>query len=871
MGEVEMANEETKRYTQQIYSLERPDWLHNAGLSKGIFHDRKSTSLIVPAGKAIRFRQSFPDASMGITLNLLNDDSAKESHHVVTTQWNVVVAAHASAIFLTTPYTDTAGQQVNIEVEFVSGGASLPTWQAGLNAENFFNEWDRLVAPYALYISDYAMILIPAKDKEVLRRLHETSGLQSLAAYYDGVFEYFNYLVGLSFQPALPTDKNIPNRYFMKADKSGAGGAYYGGDWTAESTDSVAAFWLDTKATNFGSLHEIAHGYEGKFISDAGVRMSEIWHNILATRYQHQKMGEVFYQKSWLYEGGEERLYESARAAFDKGLTDVGPAGHLILFFYLLLVKSMGDSGLIEFYRRYRQISNAESFSVEEHPAMDLLSKVGIDVGNVDFSPAMLYVKVTLSLHQVMENSFSNASAVYPLYLLVEERSLKQVQAQLGLRSPLDLVSCKQLGVTGLKSSVSFDFDPEIYSQYIGKHFLIRDGVGATRIVKINNSKVEVNNLPIGLHALQLPSLADGEYQSVSYYVAVTEAPSSFNCHYIRKSGSRLADQTVCLGGLYGVFCRVTVEVSLGRLLVDVVSQSPHSYFPGQVYAEVVVRNAQGSIVFRREMMGDKTELFSGTVLISKEFTIEIMHKESSRIEVSNATVSAVIDSNAQVNRLKVTERGLVNLSLGTLVGLNLMAEIDRCAKEFEKNPNLRLNDDFPLKLDIRRAIDTFEGAIRSFLFEKHRTLEFFRPKIDVVVSGLDFTWFLRGNGDLDIGRIRINLYARLVEITFFANPAAHEYFPSVYLSVVLTSATGELVYVRELRGNAPVTAESVHFPLFSNMVVSVMHREPTRCRIKDNYSQAETPVGHVQHAQIMFSPDSLNLASYWPRETVDS
>lgn len=157
------------------------------------------------------------------------------------------------------------------------------------------------------------------------------------------------------------------------------------------------------------------------------------------------------------------------------------------------------------------------------------------------------------------------------------------------------------------------------------------------------------------------------------------------------------------------------MEVSQGRLLVDIVSQSPHSYYSGQVYAEVVVMNAQGSIVFRREMMGDKTELFSGTVLISKEFTIEIMHKEPSRIEVSNATVSAVIDSNAQVNRLKVTERGLVNLSLGTQVGLNLMAEIDKCAKEFEKNPHLRLNDDFPLKQDMRRAINTFGGADRVF------------------------------------------------------------------------------------------------------------------------------------------------------------
>ncbi|PYY68182.1 hypothetical protein CRX42_23160 [Pseudomonas jessenii] len=864
-----MANEETRRYTQQIYSLERPYWLHNAGLSKGIFHDRKSTSLIVPAGKAIRFRQSFPDASMGITLNLLNDDSAKESHHVVTTQWSVVVAAHASAIFLTTPYTDTAGQQVNVEVEFVSGGGSLPTCQAGLDADDFFKEWDRLAAPFALYVSDYAMILIPAKDKEVLRSLHEISGLQSLAAYYDGVFEHFNYLAGLSFAPAVPSDKNIPNRYFMKADKSGVGAGYYGGGWTAESNDSVAAFWLDTKGTNWGSLHEIGHGYEGSFTSHSTINLGEVWNNVFAASYQSKVLGDEVFLKGWLYSGGEEQLYTSAMAAFDGGT--IGQHWHLTLFFLVLIFQRAGDQSIVEFHQRYRRISNESEFYAENYPTMDFLSHVTIDVANIDVSAFMLFAGASLTSTQTMKSSFSNAVPVYPLFALVQQSNLKQIQAQLGLRSPLALVSSADLKISGLTSSVTIKFDEALLAGLRGKFLLLRDGGGAARVVKIQSAVIVVDKLPLGTYALQMPSVGDGEYQSLSVYVVVKDGVNEVDCLYVRKSASGLADQTINLSGFDGVFCKLAVEVSLGRLLVDVVSPSPHSYFPGQVYAEVVVMNAQGSIVFRREMMGDKTELFSGAVLISKEFTIEIMHKEPSRIKVSNATVSAVIDSNAQVNRLKVTERGLVNLSLGTQVGLNLMAEIDKCAKEFEKNPHLRLNDDFPLKQDMRRAINTFGGIDRAFLFEKHRTLEFFRPKIDVVVSGLDFTWFLRGNGDLDIGRIRINLYARLVEITFFANPAAHEYFPSVYLSVVLTSATGEPVYVRELRGNAPVTAESVHFPLFSNMVVSVMHREPTRCRIKNNYSQTETPVGHVQHAQIRFSPDSLNLASYWPRETVDS
>ena len=46
---------------------------------------------------------------------------------------------------------------------------------------------------------------------------------------------------------------------FFKADISGHGGAYYGANWTANSSDSTK-MWLDK--LSWGALHEIAHGYQ---------------------------------------------------------------------------------------------------------------------------------------------------------------------------------------------------------------------------------------------------------------------------------------------------------------------------------------------------------------------------------------------------------------------------------------------------------------------------------------------------------------------------------------------------------------------------------------------------------------------------------
>lgn len=853
--------------TYKIYSLERPDWLLSSGLSKGIYHDRNALNMILSAGKKVRFRQSHPHLDMGVTLNLLNDDREKEHHAVVTTQWGEIVASHTSVLFLTTPYTDSAGELVSIEVDFVDGGEYLPICQAGLGADKFFRDWNLLEAEFALYISDCAMILIPAKDKAVLWAMHQRSGLQSLAAYYDGIFEHFNYLAGLSFNPTVPTDKNIPNRYFMKADKSGPGAAYYGWSWTAESKDSVAEFWLNIDGANWGSIHEIGHGYEGLFRDSSSINLREVWNNVFAASYQLKVLGDEFYRKGWLYASGEERLYTIAMEEFDKGT--VGNNLALTLYFFLLIFGCAGDPSMAEFHKRYRRLSNEPSFRADSHPAMDLLSDVTIDKANVDTSEFMSFASAPLTLQQTIRNSFSNAVPVYPLYLLVKNNSLKQIQAQLGLRSPVDLVSCSQLSITGLTASITINFDGILLRELRGKSLLLGNGQGMARVVEIKSATVIVSGLSLGVYALQLPSVRGGEYQSVRCYAVVRDAPNEINCSYVKKDGSYLVDQVVSLGGLYGVFCRLDVQVSRGRLLVDVVYPAPHSLFEKEVYARITVKNVHGDVVFFREMLGEKTELYSTVVAISTGFTIEVMHREPSRLFVSSSLESAVIDRWALINELVVTEQGLVNVSLGTNAGENLRSEIDKCTESFYTHPHLVIHDEYPVKQDLRRAINTFAEPVRSQLFERYRKIEFVRPPVNHTVDGWDFTWYWQGNGGRAVGYLNMQLLARTIDLVFYAG-RPHSYFASTYLSVMVKSEKGEIIYLQEFRGDVWAQASHVQLPLVPGSEVSVMHREATRSWIVNNSSGSIISVGHVQHVQIG-GPQRLNLSSYWPVSTNES
>lgn len=845
-----MADEGVNLITHVIISLERPGWLIAAGLDKGLHHDRTAAGgikgTVLSAGSKIRFRQTSPMSNMGVSLALLNDDNKTEEHLDVTVEWREIYCHHASVPFFSTPYTDVAGQLITIDVEITGPQKILPIYKAGGSAGLFFQLWDVQGAEYALFVSDYAQILIPAKDKEVLRRLHQTSGLQALTAYYDGVFEYFNYLAGLSFDPVAPTDKNIPNRYFMKADKSGAGAAYYGGGWTAETSDSVAAFWLDIKATNWGSLHEIGHGYQGSFMANSSINMAEVWNNVLAASYQNKMLGEAVYEDGWLYSGGEEKLYKDAMAEFDS--ESAIQTNHLILFFYMLMFERMGEKGIVEFFQRYRRLSNGQGFKVEDHPAMELLSSVAVDVANIDVSTYMAHAEAPLAWRQEVENAYSNATPVFPLYLLVSQQALRQVQELLGLRSPLNLVSCAELAVTGLTGDVSFNFEEPVYHELVGKVFLLRDGKGTARILKLTSARVVVNGLPVGLYVLQLPEAASGGYQCVTRYAVVKSGRSDVDCIYVRKYASALANQVVYLKGLSGVFCTVVVDVSRGTMVVDVVSESPHSYFVGEVYATVSLRDDRGSVVFSRTMMGDKTALFYREFAIEKDFTVEILHKEPSRLTVSNSAASQLIDGVSQTNRLKITVQGLVNVEIGTDPGENLKSEIEKCAGIFEQFPHLVLHADYPVKQDLKQAINSFAEPIRSQLFERYRAVGFLPPAFNRSLFGSVMTWGLEGNGGRDIGYLKMKLAVQSLDIVF-SGGAPHEYFSSVYMSVVVKSASGEIVYFRELRGDESAEASTVTLPFAPGSTVSVMHREPTRCWIVRD-SPERTSVERVQHVK---------------------
>ncbi|WP_460055012.1 putative mucin/carbohydrate-binding domain-containing protein [Pseudomonas sp. S2_D06] len=862
-----MHNQEVLSVIHQFYSLERPVWMMNSGLDKGVNHDRKTLNIVISAGATIRFRQKTPMSNPSASLNLLNDDSKNEKHAEITAQWQSLVASVPSVPFVTTRYTDKPGELTEVEIEVSGGWKFLPVYTEAIPDSSFLSLWDQSEAEFALFSSVYMNILIPAKDKDAVKALSQNVGLQHLVNYYNGLFEYYNHLEGLSFTPDTPENKNIPNRFFMKADKSASPFAYYSGGWTAVAADSVADFSLDTKPTNWGALHEIGHGYQGAFMSNSSLVMGEVWNNVFAASYQHKFMGEDVYRDGWLYDGGEQNLYSRAMTEFDSERPlDI----YMALFFLMLVFHRAGEQCLVQFHKRYRKLCNSVGFSLADNPMMDHLSRTAIDVADSDVSAFMEHANIELSQRQIDENSYSGATPVYPLYALVPASMIEPLQQLLAVRSPLHLVSAAQLAaVTDLTGSVTLKFDSDVFGEVVGQMLVLKSGSGKSRCVKIDQLSVSVLDLPVGVYALQLPFAANGEYQPTSRYVIVKQGSTSYDCIYFRKHASSLADQKIMLGGFYGDFCTISVAVSLGKLMVDVILEVPHEYAGAKLYGQVTVRNMQGLVVFDRQMMGDKTELFSQEIPIEPGFSIEIFHEEPSRMKSTGSDASKVIDDAKKTNHLRVTEQGLVNVELTTNAGANLQAEMEKKSTLFEQSPHLVLREASPLKKDFELAINSFSGPVRDELLMRYKKIEFVRPPVSDGVGGARITWLLKGYYDQVVGYVKFDFDDNVVRFEFF-KVVPHMYVASVYLAVALKSADGGVRYLRELRGDVLAEAESVVLPLNIDDTVSVMHKEPSRSVMEADANGRWINTGLVQHVTNR-GLRRLELASYWPAATTDS
>ncbi|MBC1501309.1 enhancing factor (viral) [Listeria weihenstephanensis] len=838
---------------KKLYSLENPTWMRTQGLSKGIDHDRQNLGVILPKNATIEIRQTNAAYTGNLTLELLNDDNKTENYAAVGSSWVKVTANNESVPFIRTTFTKEAPV---VEYKVSDTAIDLPIYNQGDNETAFFSKWDGSNAGFGLVGNKYIQILVPTKDKAYLKKMDDFTSIDALLAYYDTLFETYDKLEGLSFTPEKTTDKNIASRYFAKADKHGVGAAYYGGSYTAETSDSVIEFWLKP---GWGGLHEIGHGYQGNFMNDPTFATGEVWNNLYADSMQKKMLGTNYYN-GWLYTGNVPAIENDFEKNVFMTKTAVNNWDLRSKLYMLTLMKDKaGDDAFTHFNQAYRAAANAKTVP-ENAQLLDLLSKYFGETSHYDFTAYLELVQGSMSAKQKMENLYSGNKAVYPLAALLSGDNLKKARKDIKLDSKWGLVSNKDLEKYKLTNTATIQFAINDFTQLKGKTLRVKDGTDVLREVKITTPTMTLKNMPIGIYSLDIPTGVTRLYEPSTNYLVVSDRANNTTITMNELQTSGIATEKMIFKGLGdGVFAIATVDSEQGTLNLNVTSSAPHPYFASE-YASIEVLNEQGQSVFKKVMNGDKTETGNFETAIKPGYTIKIMHQEPGRFSIQGASSKLVNTSMNQT--FKVTKYGLMSEVTGVTSQdalANYKTKLVTAAESIRNDRNIKNEDNASLKIKLKKAIDYLDDTDTDKINYQKDYADILIAKNDnaqTILSGDCFKFQMNGLSDWNFANLRVNLETNKATITQNAGEP-HWYFAGTYATAKITNSKGKEVFAKDFNGRGNAVASENNVPIAVGDFITVTHQESAGRLIATNEQTGER-YGTYQEATYLITADGL-------------
>ncbi|WP_419538793.1 putative mucin/carbohydrate-binding domain-containing protein [Paenibacillus larvae] len=706
---------------KSIHHLVAPTWIFNAGISKGKYHDRQDLGVILQPQATIRIRQVNPHFKDKLTVRLLNDDRLTEKKEAVTSEWSTIQADAISVPFIDTPYGDQ-----NAEVEYTIEGKQipLPIYQPCGNKMEFFQQWDKEQAGFALVQGPSFQLLVPAKDKEALRNLKEFKSIDELIQYYEEIFQLFNDMIGLE-DTDTGTNKMSQNRYFLKADAHGAGGAYYSHDYTANSYATVD-MWL--KKNNWGPLHEIAHGYQAAF-DNKGMYTGEVSNNLFGVQHQYSKNGKDADKIGWLFDYGkkesvEKNLYQ-AIIKEGKGYTEVDDLRFQLILLTMLKQKA-GNEAFTHLYREYRKLANQEGFDANKYPLPDLMNRYYGETSGYDFTPVLKKWKLYTDRIQAEINRSKGYKATASLADIVSESQLsnarKLVDKDILINSNFEMVDNQQIAPLGLKGSVKIQLNIDDINQLKGQDLLLKEGSKVVKRIAITGKELTVQDVPNGVYTIEIPTGREARYSVDKHYLYIKEKENHLTLKIERIQHSDLVNSSFQFLGLGDdPFAELRTNLNQQQAVFHITSKNPHTYYANKKYAGIQVFDENKKVIFDKEIEGTNVPTGQEDIPLKEAYTIKIFHAETGNRLKSDD--SNLINTKSNENTFVVTKYGLENTSLKNNAEDDLLKKIDQAAERILANKEILESAVSEMKDQLWVAIQSLSNNNREIYLEKYQSI----------------------------------------------------------------------------------------------------------------------------------------------------
>lgn len=497
-----------------------------AEFSRCNYGDRQMLGVFLKENQSIKARVISSETDFRI--DYMNNNSLTESHSNLlksgdwfTIENTVNNISYDAVPLLRTPVLSKSNTQINkiykIELQFDETISPLNYYHYKDNEETYKNNWLLSQNSFSVIESETLLLVVPLTDINYMTNYY-ANGFKSLdkfLEYYQKVVEKMDEYVGLDFNPTKITDQNVRTKYLIKANSNGIGAAYYAGDHVGVNNASMKTFF----EMNWGGLHELAHGYQGS-LGKGEMLLGEVSNNILGYYIQTDKS---LYDRpgNWL---GELPIIEEEKNSgrlSGKNFSEIDTTVRLYMIINLLDTFEKGTtySKMFSWYRE--QLNNGRTMTNQ-----DAYVEAIADIYNINIIPYMEAWGLNISVG--LKNKMFNLN--YPLINIladmVSPNLLNTIMTNENLSKKYSLVKNDILKNNNIKSNLSLKIQIDDISKLVGKILLLKDGKNIIEKYKIENSTIELANIPVGTYYLQMPIL--NGYSQELIYIQVSENSTNY-------------------------------------------------------------------------------------------------------------------------------------------------------------------------------------------------------------------------------------------------------------------------------------------------------------------------------------------------------
>ncbi|WP_145427453.1 putative mucin/carbohydrate-binding domain-containing protein [Staphylococcus pettenkoferi] len=683
--------------TMTIKNVVRGNNTAQAGTLRGQNHMRQSLDIVVPANTKAYIRSKDVVNKKQLTAELITDSSKSDArtNFALDNQWHEIQASKDGALFIKTPSNLDGPVDVEYYVEG-NKGVDMPHYKLNGDIEKFKRDWQETDAAFAVAESEHSQILIPHVDKDYVLDMENTTnpiGFKSLDEtlnYHEDMLKHYDHWLGLDDSSDI--DSNSPQQYFIRADKTGAGAAYYNPDHTATNGDSVVPFlsrsWL--------LLHEVGHGYDGYVVhpnTATDIVLLETWNNIygnLMVSTVDPKQGD------WLYGGKQEAYQKQELDKMTKSDDDyqfIRQSFKSRLNIMATLVRGTGEESFIKFNKYMRQMGN----KVKERSINDQLAEEWGNLSDVNLVPYFDLAGIPVN-ESVKERIYEQGNTIlYPLSLLTsDEAEQDRIKESEHMVSRHDLVSTDALKDAGITASSTIDLKLNGNQLRDNAEVRLLDGKRVVATAQVKDNQVHFEDVPMGVYKVEAPFTTDGKLPKTEYIVMKAHEDNQLELNYPADAKSNYSEVANFLGLSNDNVASLTYNPTTNKVKITDSLKAPHVYFKTN-YITMTIKDKNGEVKYHKEMVGNQARTGDNIedVDVQPGDTLEIYHAEPGRLKFSNNNTNqpiSALETKNQTTTYHFTPYGLTKTDEDEAYQRyidNLKAELDNKQADLDAHPDL--------------------------------------------------------------------------------------------------------------------------------------------------------------------------------------